>query len=219
MSTLDVRTPPSRSAGPTALRRPIRPMLPALLVSLVASGALGGCGLRDDDPAARVQLAPVATVEPEAPRPPPTWAGREEVVDDLAQQVAEGRIAIDLDTLPESCIALLGAVRLVAEEGWQRAVVQGGEAASLAREMLDDRLSLVPPELHDEIGSHADEYVALFATYAESMEAAGGSDAPDELHREASREYLELTETVRAGMPDLMPRTTAWSNRRCFAAR
>jgi hypothetical protein len=216
MSTLDVHAPLSRSAGPTALRRPIRPMLLALLVTLVASGALGGCGLRDDDPVARVQLAPGPTVEPEVPRPPPTWAGREEVVDDLAHQVAEGRLAIDLDTVPESCIALLGAVRLVAEEGWLRAVVQGGEAASLAREMLDDRLALVPPELHDEIGLHADEYVALFAIYAEMMDAAGGSDAPDELHREASRVYRELTEAVRVGMPDLMPRTTAWSNRWCF---
>jgi hypothetical protein len=215
MSTLDVSTRPTCR---TVSRRPIPPALVALVVLLLASVALAGCAFRfgSDDPIAQVQLDPAGAAEPEPPSAPPTWVGREEVVAILAESVAEGRLALDLDAAPESCVALLGVLGLVNDYSWLAATASGGELAAKARDLLDQRLAFVPTELHPELEWYADEHLALYTSYEATLEAAGGTDALDEVHVEASRQYHALAETLRSGMPDFMPLATGWSNLRCF---
>jgi hypothetical protein len=216
MSTLDVRTRPTCRTAP---RHPIPPALVALVALLLASVALGGCGFSADDPIAQAHPDPGGVVEPEPSQPPPTWVGREEVLANLSRAGAEGRLSIDIDTAPESCVALLGALGLVTDWAWQEATAHGGEVASGARRLLDQRLALVPAELHPEIEWYADQHVSLYSRFTDTVTAAGGTEAPEAAQVDASREYRGRAETLRIGMPDVMPMATAWSNRTCFGSR
>jgi hypothetical protein len=214
MSPLDAHPCPP---CPTAPRRPIPPALVALVVLLLASVALAACGFGADDPMAQVQVDPAGALESGPSGPPPTWEGRDEVLAGMAEVEESGRVPI-LDAAPESCLALTGALVLVADESWQQATLLGGEVASAARELLDERLAFVPVELHSEVEWYADEHVALFARYADTIASAGGTEAPREVQIDAATDYREGAATLTVGMPDLMPMATAWSDEVCFGS-